>query len=139
MNVTPHHPWKRTTGWLVIVLVLPVLWLFRESFVPSEVLFSNDGPLGLLMSQADTALHNFTGLWRPSNWVGSQELCAQPDFTSGLFVALGSPVLFAKCYAPLALIFLGLSAWFFTRRAGFHPAVGALVAGAAFLAAMLLR
>ena len=131
MNVTPHHPWKRTTGWLVIVLVLPVLWLFRECLLPAEVLFSNDGPLGLLVSQADTALNNFTGLWRPSNWVGSQELCAQPAFTSGLFVALGSPVLFAKCYAPLALIFLGLSAWFFTRRAGFHPAVGAVVAGAA--------
>lgn len=134
MRTAPHTPRDRTAVWLLVALVLPVLWLFRSSFVPSQVLFSNDGPLGALVSQADQVIHTFTGLWRPLNWVGNQDPSSQPDVTMGLFVALGSPVLFAKFYAPFALMLLGASAWFFAKQAGFRPAVGVLAAAAAGLA-----
>ncbi len=134
MRTAPPPLRDRTAVWLLVALVLPVLWLFRSSFVPSQVLFSNDGPLGVLVSQADTVIHTFTGLWRPLNWVGNQDPSSQPDVTMGLFVALGSPVLFAKFYAPLALMLLGASAWFFAKQAGFRPAVGVLAAAAAGLA-----
>lgn len=134
MRTAPPSLRDRTAVWLVLALVLPVLWLFRSSFVPSQVLFSNDGPLGVLVSQADQVIHTFTGLWRPLNWVGNQDPSSQPDVTMGLFVALGSPVLFAKFYAPLSLVLLGLSSWFFAKQAGFRPAVGVLAGAAAGLA-----
>lgn len=115
------------------LVALPILYLFRQSFIPNQVLFSNDGPLGAMVSQADTVLETFTGLWRPLNWIGNQDPSSQPDLTMGLFVALGSPVLFAKFYAPCALLLLGASAWFFARRAGFQPWVSALTAAGAAL------
>jgi hypothetical protein len=119
---------------LFAAVILPVLFLFRGSFQSSQVLFSNDGTLGAAVSQADTVTQTFSGLWRPLNWVGLQDPSAQPDFTMGLFVALRDPVVFSKFYAPLALIFLGVAAWFFAKRAGFHPSVCALVGTAAALA-----
>ena len=126
---------KRWLTWvaLPICLVLPIVWLFRALLEPGQVMFSNDGPLGALYAQSDNVLQTFTGLWRPLNWVGNQDPSSQPDLTMGLFVLLRNPVLFSKLYAASALAFLGLSAWFFCRRSGFHPVVGALAAAAAAL------
>ena len=133
MNDTPNGSWKRHAACLAVALFLPLALLFHGSLSPSLVLFSNDGPLGMLVSQADSVLHTFTGLWRPLNWIGNQDISSQPDVTMALFVGLHSPVLFAKFYAPLALALLGLGAWFFARSAGFHPLVGVLTAAAAAL------
>jgi hypothetical protein len=124
---------RRIAGLLLLTLGLPLLWLFHKSLVPQFALFSNDGPLGAMVSQADMVLHTFTGLWRPLNWLGGQDISSQPDITMGLFVGLGNPVLFSKFYAPLALCLLGIAGWFFCRCAGFHPLVGLLVAPAAAL------
>ncbi len=124
---------KRIAGLLCLTLVLPLLWLFHRSLIPQFALFSNDGPLGAMVSQADLVLHTFTGLWRPLNWLGGQDISSQPDLTMGFFVGLGNPVLFSKFYAPLALGLLGIAGWFFCRCAGFHPFVGLLVATAAAL------
>ena len=133
MNDTPNGSWKRHLACLAVALVLPLALLFHGSLAPNLVLFSNDGPLGMLVSQADSVIHTFTGLWRPLNWIGSQDISSQPDVTMGLFVGMHSPVLFAKFYAPIALGLLGLGAWFFARSAGFHPLVGVLTAAAAAL------
>lgn len=114
-------------------VALPLLLLFRAGFSPSQILFANDMPFGLLNAQADTASEAFTGHWRHLNWVGRQEIEALPGPTQGLFFALNSPTAFAKWHAPAALLFLGLSAWFYCRRSGFHPAVGPIVGIAAAL------
>ena len=124
---------RRIAGLLCLTLLLPVLWLFHRSLIPQFALFSNDGPLGAMVSQADQVLHTFTGLWRPLNWLGSQDISSQPDLTMSIFIGLGKPVLFSKFYAPLALCLLGVAGWFFCRCAGFHPLVGLLVAPAAAL------
>lgn len=133
MKDSPSGSWKRHVACLAVALFLPLAILFQASLDPAMVLFSNDGPLGTLVSQADNVLHTFTGLWRPLNWVGNQDPSSQPDLTMALFIALRSPILFAKFYAPLALLLLGLSAWFFCRCAGFNPLVGVLTASAAAL------
>ncbi len=133
MKVSPNASGKRQAACLVVAFFLPLIFLFHGSLDPSLVLFSNDGPLGALVSQADSVIHTFTGLWRPLNWVGNQDPSSQPDLTMGLFIALRDPVLFAKFYAPLSLGLLGLAGWFFCRCAGFHPLVGVLTAVAAGL------
>jgi hypothetical protein len=112
---------------------LPLAILFGGSLLPQNVLFSNDGTLGHLFSQGGLAHTTFTGLWRPLNWLGEAAPSAQPGMTLGLFVALKSAVGFAKFYVPIALLFLGGSAAFFCRQAGFNVWVGGLVGIAAAL------
>lgn len=117
------------------LLALPLLLLFREGFAGPKVLRANDTPFGLLTAQSDTAHEAFTGHWRNLNWVGRQEIEALPVPTQAAFFGLGSPAGYAKWHAPLGLLFLGLSAWAYCRRAGFHPAVGIVSGIAASLSA----
>lgn len=117
------------------LIALPLLLLFREGFSAPKVLRANDTPFGLLNAQADTAHEAFTGHWRNLNWLGRQEIEALPVPTQAAFFGLGSPEAYAKWHAPLGLLFLGLSAWFYCRRSGFSPAVGVLAGIAASLSA----
>jgi hypothetical protein len=106
--------------------------LFHKSFFPGQVLFSNDGPLGRLVSQCHRMPASFTGTWQDLNVMGIREGGALPNITSGLRLLLG-PFGFSKFYAPLALMILSASAWSFFRRIKLVPA--ACVLGG--LAAML--
>ncbi len=115
------------------LIALPLLILFRGGFSPAKILFANDTPFGLLNAQASTATETFTGHWRDLNWVGKQEIDAFVGPTQAAFFGLGSPTTFAKWHALVALLFLGLSAWFYCRRSGFHPAVGVITGVAAAL------
>jgi hypothetical protein len=115
------------------LIALPLLVLFRGGFTPSKILFANDTPFGLLTAQADTAHEAFTGHWRDLNWIGRQEIEALPGPSQATFFTLGSPAAFAKWHAPVSLLFLGASAWFYCRRSGFHPAVGVITGIAAAL------
>ncbi len=115
------------------LIALPLLILFRGGFSTSKILFANDTPFGLLNAQADTAHEAFTGHWRDLNWVGKQEIDAFVGPSQATFFALGSPTAFAKWHALVGLLFLGVSAWFYCRRSGFHPAVGLITGIAAAL------
>jgi hypothetical protein len=106
--------------------------LFFSSFLPGYTLFSNDGPLGRLMSECHRLPERFGGSWEDLNALGFSEGCAWPNFTYALQYALG-PVAFSKFYAPIALLILGLGAWTFFRSLRLSPA--ACVLGS--LAAML--
>ncbi len=107
-------------------------FLFRQSFKSDQVLFNNDGPLGVIMALADVAWSAFFGLWQPLNWIGAEIPSALPHLTSLIYFTLG-PMGFAKFDVPIALLILGLSAWFLFRRLRFSPTV-CLLGG---LAAML--
>jgi hypothetical protein len=103
---------------LVLLAVLGVL-LFR-SFLPGLVLFSNDGPLGRLVSASHRLPDIFTGAWQDLNIVGLREGGAFPNITSALRLVLG-PIVFAKFYAPLAMLLLGFAAWYFFRQLKLVP------------------
>jgi len=128
----PSLTLPRQLALVVVVVALPLLLLFRKGFATGEVLRANDTPFGLMMAQAETARETFVGHWRPLNWLGVQELEALPGPTQALFT-LTSPMFFAKWHAPVALLCLGLAAWFYCRRSGFHPAVGLITGLAAAL------
>jgi len=99
-------------------LLLPLLWLFRASFEEPKVVFSNDGPFGLLVSQSEYAGEAFTGYWVTMNWLGRHELEPLPGFSQALFWLLGSPLHFAKWFPVIGLAFFGWSAWVLARRLG---------------------
>ena len=92
----------------------------RQSFSPDKVLSSNDGPLGRLMSECHHLPEAFTGTWEDLNAVGYREQGALPNVTCGLRLLL-TPLWFAKFYAPIALLVLGVCAWCFFRQLGLAP------------------
>ena len=107
------------------VLALLLAWMFRASFAPEQVLFSNDGPLGLISAQADNRLAGFSGYWQPLNWIGNQGPSSLPTLSQGLFIVAG-PVGFSKFYAPFAILILGIAATILFVRLGFSPFVSVL-------------
>lgn len=112
------------------ILAFPLLWLFHKSFAADQVLFSNDGPLGLLVAEAQEGYSSFKGVWLSLNWLGMQQPSALPDISQTIYRLLGpslfgdaGSVYFAKFYAPLSLLILGGCAWFYFRTLGFAWAV----------------
>jgi hypothetical protein len=107
--------------WVALCLVLLLGFLFRDGLLPGRTVFSNDGPLGVLSSQATSLPSGFFGYWQDLNWLGAAGPSAPPDITQCLALVSG-PLLFSKIYAPFALLFLGLSAWLCFRQWKLSPA-----------------
>jgi hypothetical protein len=116
---------------IALALLLAVLYvLFAKSFQPDQILFSSDGPLGNNAAAYSALPEAFSGMWLDLNWVGGPGGSAFPSATYLLLWILG-PLYFAKFYAPLSLLFLGLAAWVCFRQFGFRPfavTLGALAA-----------
>ena len=117
---------------MFLLLAVIVSLLFGASFLPGHTLFSNDGPLGRLVSQCHRLPDAFTGVWEDLNSVGYREQGALPNITYALRLVL-KPVGFSKFYVPIALIILGLGAWCFFRESGLAPPACVLGALAAVL------
>ena len=115
---------SRSSGrdfFLAFLSLLAVLaLLFHRSFLPGEVLFSNDGPLGAMKAQTIHSWDNLRGYWQDLNWLGGKQPGGFLSLGYLTFAVLG-PVLVSKFMVPISLLLLGLSAWFFFRQMGFHP------------------
>jgi hypothetical protein len=124
----------RSAAFLILLIVLCVAlgWLFRKSFIPEQVLFANDGPLGVLVSEHYSAPEGFLGVWDDIHWLGMYAGTFLPNFTYTLLSLLG-PFGFQKFYVPLATIILGLCAWVYFRRINCPPRMAVLAAVAAAL------
>src|SRR5687767_10726245 len=119
----------------LLCLAIILGYLFRESFDPAKVLFSNDAPLGLISSKAgvDASAYDgiVTGYWHDLNWIGMEMPSVLPGLSWGMFQIFGAPVTNAKFHTPLSLLYLGFCAWFLFRTLGFSQMVcilGALAA-----------
>ena len=125
MNL-PFLSTERSTGWLkplagtALTLVLVTLFLFWDSFDPALILFSNDGPLGSISTDAIEMPGTFSGYWHDLNWLGYEQPSASPGIYMALGLLLQKSILYLKWCTPICLIFLGLSAWFFFRTLGFR-------------------
>ena len=125
MNL-PFLSTERSTGWLkpfggtALVLIIVTLFLFWDSFDPALILFSNDGPLGSISTEAIEMPGTFSGYWHDLNWLGYEQPSASPGIYMALGLLLQKSVLYLKWCTPICLIFLGLSAWFFFRTLGFR-------------------
>ena len=125
MNL-PFLSTERSTGWLkpfggtALVLIVVTLFLFWDSFDPALILFSNDGPLGSISTDAIEMPGTFSGYWHDLNWLGYEQPSASPGIYMALGLLLQKSVLYLKWCTPICLVFLGLSAWFFFRTLGFR-------------------
>ncbi len=102
-----------------LVLALMLAALFHRSFAPGQVLFSNDGPLGVISVEAGDLPGALLGYWHDINWIGEERPPALPTVSQFLGWVLGDEVLFSKFYAPIALLLLGLAGWILFRSLGF--------------------
>jgi branched-subunit amino acid transport protein len=122
-----------TGFWPSLAVLLVILsFLFRESFKPGIAHFSNDGPLGVLKSEALQVPAALTGYWADLNWIGFSGATAPLSVTYILLWLFG-PVGFAKFYPPVTLLILGAGAWVFFRTLKLSPGL----CGVASLAAAL--
>jgi hypothetical protein len=118
---TPRSPLGRYGGWGTLLALLAVLLaLFHQSFESGQLLFSSDAPFGLAATEYFELPSAFAGVWQDLNWVGGPAGSAFPS-TTYLLLWLFGPVFFAKFYAPVSLLILGLSAWVFFRQLRFRP------------------
>jgi hypothetical protein len=107
----------RGFGLTSLLLVAILVVMFFRSFLPGEIVFSNDGPYGAISSAAGRLPSGFKGSWEDLNWFGSESVSASPDLSNGLAWLL-QPLLFSKFYCPIAVFVVGLSAWVFLRQLG---------------------
>jgi hypothetical protein len=123
---------KAGSAWTEFLIAMVVIgavlgFLFRESFTPEKVLFSNDAPLGLISSKAAYEASTFngivTGFWQDLNWIGIEMPSVLPGLSWAMYQVFGGPVANAKFHVPLSFLFLGLAAWGLFRTLGFRPAV----------------
>ncbi|MEI8290827.1 MAG: hypothetical protein WCH99_15285, partial [Verrucomicrobiota bacterium] len=133
-NILPVGQTKswRLTFLLAGLLALILGLLFARSFDPALVVFSNDGPVGGLMSDMGRMPGIFTGYWRDSNSIGENAGAAGIN-PSSLLLWLAGPIGFAKVYPAVALWILGLGAWTFFRTLKLSPLTALLAALAAML------
>jgi hypothetical protein len=119
-------------GWALVCLVAVLLALFNRSFEYSQVLFSSDGPLGANMAKYAAVPEAYTGMWQDLFWVGGRGGSAFPSLTYAVLWVL-KPLGFAKFYAPICILVLGLSVWLCFREMGLRAPVCVLGALAAAL------
>ena len=106
---------------LLLLLVSVLALLFHDVFRPDHTLFSNDGPLGRLVSECHQLPGRFTGCWGDLNSIGFNNGTASPSISLVLQYLL-KPVWFSKLYALISLVLLGLGAWYFFNRLKLVPA-----------------
>lgn len=115
---------KPVSWWQVLlILAIPLAVLFRSSFQSELVLFSNDGPLGVISSQAASLPGSFFGYWDDLHWVGQEKPSAAPNFSQLLGGLVNNAVVYSKIHAPLSLLLLGFVGWLLFRQLGFQSAV----------------
>ena len=102
------------------VLALILFILFFKAFLPGNIVFSNDGPLGGMMAAQNQVPEIFTGLWVDLNWFGFPFTSPAPCVSS-LLRLMTTPVVWAKIYPAFSLWFVGISAWFCFWQFRFRP------------------
>lgn len=122
----------RTLGLAALVLGAVLGLLFFRAFLPGNVLFSNDGPLGAQMAESHRVPDSFKGGWQDLNTLGFRESGAFPGITFGLLYLLG-PIGFSKAFAAIGLFILGLGAWTYFHQLKFSRPACLLGAVAAVL------
>jgi hypothetical protein len=104
----------------VLLLLTLLAMLFWRSFLPDYVHFSNDGPLGQENVNWNKLPAAWTGMWDDLNDTGYNTGSYAPGL-SALLLSLLGPLGFAKFYAVIALLILGVGAWTFFRSLKLSP------------------
>ena len=117
----------RANQWKVQAIVLggALLILFIQSFDPSKVFWLPLTTVPLKRARCGKEIVCPPGLismMRGLAWLGGPAPVAAPTLSMILLTIL-PPLLYLKVYAPLTLVCVGFSAWFFFRQLRFNPSV----------------
>lgn len=110
-------PWRRGALLTLAALAGVLGLLFWRSFLPDDVLFSNDHPLGLLHAECMRLPAALGGTWADLNSLGFNVGSLTASFTT-LLIGLLGPLGSSKFLEPITLCVMGLCAWFSFRRLG---------------------
>jgi hypothetical protein len=127
---SPTQKQKPNAFWVPILLAVILGLLFWKSFLTGYVHFSNDSPLS--QQTAAWLKVSTAGFWDDLNIIGFNAGAFTPNI-SELIQAVAGPVGYAKFYAPIALLILGIGAWTFFRQLKLTPLAATLGALAAAL------
>jgi hypothetical protein len=117
---------KRAVGLAAAVILGAVLLLFFwRSFVPGQVLFSNDNPLGIHKNACVQFPGSVLGMWFDIYVLGASAGAWPPSLSIFLRGLLG-PFGYAKFIVPLTLALGAMCAWYFFRRRGSTVLAGLL-------------
>ncbi len=125
---------KRFSGSFLLLLLLlggALAVLCRQGFRAYEVFWSNDLPLGAVAESSARLPGSFFGYWADFYWLGGANVAFPPNL-SNILLAILTPQVHLKFYAPLSMLFLGFGAWFFFRQLRFGRmacVIGGLGAG----------
>ncbi|MDA7916520.1 hypothetical protein N9B94_04725, partial [Verrucomicrobia bacterium] len=125
--------WSERPAVHLALMVVVLLFLFRNSFDEGFVHFSNDTPLGGEVAQWDYLNENLNGSWQPLYWLGNENIANRPTVGLLFGIIAGDAVIHHKFFPIFSLWLLGACAWFCFRQLGIRPQV-CLLGG---LAAML--
>ncbi len=109
--IGPGHPLVWTAFLLAGLLAL----FFWQSFLPNKVVFSNDGPLGIMAAEESAMPDSLSGVWLDLNWLGCEGVPPAPAATTALRL-LTSPRVFSNFDYPVALLIAGICACFCFRQ-----------------------
>src|SRR6185369_7521175 len=90
--------------WAVLLMAALLVALFWKGLLPGMIVFSNDGPLGIIKEGTERLPEGLKAVWLQKNWVGSHGISASPTlsmFFAWLCALLKGPdaaVLFSKFY-----------------------------------------
>ena len=124
---------KRKGSLLVLLIALggALAALCHQGFLPHQVLWANDVPLGAMLDPSNRLPGTFAGHWGTLYWIGLPAPSSSPSFST-LLQLIFPPEIYLKIFAPLTMLILGVGAWLFFRGLGFAPpvcVVGGLGAG----------
>ncbi len=86
---------------LMFCLLVVILGILFAPAIPFDrTLFSNDGPLGSVVSDKARMPDGLVGVWNDLEWVGRADVSARPDLSAALLLVCEHPV--------IALTLLGL-------------------------------
>ena len=117
--------------WTALLLAIVLSLVFRQSFNLRYVAFSNDGPLGQMVTEMNKMPSVVMGLWVNVNWLGYEALSPPPSITSGMRWVT-SPQVYLNILYPSAMFIVGIAACYCLRRFKLSPVaciLGGLAAG----------
>jgi hypothetical protein len=126
-------PHRQRGGLLVLLIVLggALAVLCHQAFLPHQVHWANDIPLGAMLDPSARLPGTFAGHWITLTYIGAPAPSSCPSLTT-LLQMVFPPEIFLKIFLPLSMLFLGVGAGLFFRQSGFAPGVcvvGGLGAG----------
>ncbi|HWF18890.1 MAG TPA: hypothetical protein VG754_06455 [Verrucomicrobiae bacterium] len=114
---------KSPLFWATLLLLGLLAVIFWRCFIPSYVLFSNDGPYGAMVQEYNRMPSIIHGVWANMTWFGNESVSPPPSVSSLMRILTTplTPLIYAKILPPVSLLIAGIGACFCFRKLRLAP------------------